>query len=49
MFLSSSQDCKSVATISCSFNEDCKVSLYNDIVLNDCANKLADYIAFDYR
>ena len=45
----SATDCKSPAQITCLPNADCKIQLYNDITINDCAGRKADYISFEYR
>jgi hypothetical protein len=45
----SASDCKSPAQITCLPNGDCKIQLYNDIIINDCNGRKADYISFEYR
>lgn len=42
-------DCRAPAQLLCSLQDTCSVSFFNDINVADCGDKLADYLAIEYR
>ena len=45
----SENDCKGPYSYPCPTDSNCELSLYNDVPVEDCNDKIASYIGIEYR